>query len=266
MRGGAVGSASAPSSSPGGVIATVVGTRHRSHGAHGRHAGDARPRTRDAAPAASAPGRIAQRQRDASRGRPSLKPHRPLQAPVTPSAGRPQHRPIEDLLSLSPSAQDLLPSVGFPGGRRRRHGPGARGRPGGGGGRRGPRGGSGAGRRRRWSPGAGNRARARPATRPPTPSCSPCGRPPPRVGSWRLDGATLVVTLEPCPMCAGALVGARVGARGLRGGQHARTAPAGRSTTCASTPGSTTRWRSCTASRRRRRGDSSTTSSRTRRG
>ncbi|MEO7430369.1 MAG: nucleoside deaminase [Acidimicrobiales bacterium] len=30
------------------------------------------------------------------------------------------------------------------------------------------------------------------------------------VGSWRLDGATLVVTLEPCPMCAGALVAARV--------------------------------------------------------
>ena len=29
-------------------------------------------------------------------------------------------------------------------------------------------------------------------------------------GSWRLDGATLVVTLEPCPMCAGALVAARV--------------------------------------------------------
>jgi tRNA(adenine34) deaminase len=29
-------------------------------------------------------------------------------------------------------------------------------------------------------------------------------------GSWRLDGATVVVTLEPCPMCAGALVGARV--------------------------------------------------------
>ena len=28
---------------------------------------------------------------------------------------------------------------------------------------------------------------------------------------WRLDGATLVVTLEPCPMCAGALVAARVG-------------------------------------------------------
>lgn len=29
-------------------------------------------------------------------------------------------------------------------------------------------------------------------------------------GTWRLDRATLVVTLEPCPMCAGALVGARV--------------------------------------------------------
>ena len=29
-------------------------------------------------------------------------------------------------------------------------------------------------------------------------------------GSWRLDGTTLVVTLEPCPMCAGALVAARV--------------------------------------------------------
>jgi tRNA(adenine34) deaminase len=31
-----------------------------------------------------------------------------------------------------------------------------------------------------------------------------------RLGSWRLDGCTLVVTLEPCAMCAGALVQARV--------------------------------------------------------
>ena len=31
------------------------------------------------------------------------------------------------------------------------------------------------------------------------------------VGSWRLDGATIYVTLEPCPMCAGALVNARMG-------------------------------------------------------
>ena len=31
-----------------------------------------------------------------------------------------------------------------------------------------------------------------------------------RVGEWRLTGCTLVVTLEPCTMCAGALVLARV--------------------------------------------------------
>lgn len=29
-------------------------------------------------------------------------------------------------------------------------------------------------------------------------------------GSWRLTGATLAVTLEPCPMCAGALMLARI--------------------------------------------------------
>jgi tRNA(adenine34) deaminase len=29
-------------------------------------------------------------------------------------------------------------------------------------------------------------------------------------GSWRLSGCTVVVTLEPCPMCAGALVLARI--------------------------------------------------------
>ena len=31
-----------------------------------------------------------------------------------------------------------------------------------------------------------------------------------RLGTWRLDDCTLVVTLEPCTMCAGALVLARV--------------------------------------------------------
>jgi tRNA(adenine34) deaminase len=31
------------------------------------------------------------------------------------------------------------------------------------------------------------------------------------VGNWRLSEVTLVVTLEPCPMCAGALIAARLG-------------------------------------------------------
>ena len=29
-------------------------------------------------------------------------------------------------------------------------------------------------------------------------------------GTWRLDGCTLYVTLEPCPMCAGAIINSRI--------------------------------------------------------
>jgi Cytosine/adenosine deaminases len=44
-----------------------------------------------------------------------------------------------------------------------------------------------------------------------------------RLGTWRLSGCSLVVTLEPCPMCAGAIIQARLdavyyGAKDEKGG------------------------------------------------
>ena len=46
------------------------------------------------------------------------------------------------------------------------------------------------------------------------------------VGSWRLDGLTLVVTLEPCTMCAGAITAARLG-RLVYGAADARAGAVG---------------------------------------
>lgn len=44
-----------------------------------------------------------------------------------------------------------------------------------------------------------------------------------KLGTWRLDGCTIYVTLEPCPMCAGAILQSRIkevvyGAKDPKGG------------------------------------------------
>ena len=46
------------------------------------------------------------------------------------------------------------------------------------------------------------------------------------LGGWRLSDISLVVTLEPCPMCAGALVASRVG-RVVFGASDARAGACG---------------------------------------
>ena len=65
-------------------------------------------------------------------------------------------------------------------------------------------------RRRRDRRAAAQRARASPATRPRTPRCSAIADAARSRDGWRLDDCALVVTLEPCPMCAGAASAARI--------------------------------------------------------
>ncbi|HBD86820.1 MAG TPA: tRNA-specific adenosine deaminase [Clostridiales bacterium] len=47
-----------------------------------------------------------------------------------------------------------------------------------------------------------------------------------RIGSWRLSDCTLFVTLEPCPMCAGAVINARI-PRLVYGAKEAATGSCG---------------------------------------
>ena len=42
------------------------------------------------------------------------------------------------------------------------------------------------------------------------------------LGDWRLEGCTLFVTLEPCPMCAGAIINTRI-SRLVYGARETRT-------------------------------------------
>ncbi|MCM1308113.1 MAG: tRNA adenosine(34) deaminase TadA [Butyrivibrio sp.] len=46
------------------------------------------------------------------------------------------------------------------------------------------------------------------------------------IGDWRLEGCTMYVTLEPCPMCAGAIVQARI-PRVVMGTMNAKAGCAG---------------------------------------
>ena len=71
------------------------------------------------------------------------------------------------------------------------------------------------------------------------------------LGRWRLDDCLMVVTLEPCPMCAGALWAARI-AGVVQGAANPDAGALGSLTTWARTPDSTTssRWRAGCGPRR----------------
>jgi tRNA(adenine34) deaminase len=46
------------------------------------------------------------------------------------------------------------------------------------------------------------------------------------LGSWRMEDCTLYVTLEPCPMCTGAVINARIG-RVVYGAKDAKAGACG---------------------------------------
>jgi tRNA(adenine34) deaminase len=62
--------------------------------------------------------------------------------------------------------------------------------------------------------------------RPRMPKSWPCAMPRDRLGNYRLPGCTLYVTLEPCAMCAGAIMHARIG-RVVFGARDPKTGVAG---------------------------------------
>ena len=72
-----------------------------------------------------------------------------------------------------------------------------------------------------------------------------------RIGNYRLTGATLCVTIEPCLMCVGALVHARIGDAGVRGGREPKPARSSRRCGAASCPATTTASTSFGRARRR---------------
>ena len=94
----------------------------------------------------------------------------------------------------------------------------------------------------RWAPSSsptarssapGSTSRSAASTRPRTRRSSPCAPRPSALGNYRLPGTVLYVTVEPCLMCVGAIVHARVATRRLR-----RRRPEGRRRAVAARSGS----------------------------